>query len=133
MGSREELEADVAEIEQLLRNTIRTHVKELLSSNIETLRKQIAAIPVDMKAEEESKSGPATVNRTYISIKNFSWDQEGKKVSVYQTSLPGTKNLDKSNIELTHDDNMIDLKLHNLEGKNYHLRFNNLFAPIASV
>ena len=133
MGSREELEADIAEVEQLLRNTIRPNVKELLSSNIETLRKQIAAIPVKPQAEEESKSGPASENRIYISVKNFSWDQEGKKLSVYVTSLPGTKNLEKSNIELSHDDNTIDLKLHNLEGKNYHLRFNNLFAAIASV
>ena len=91
--------------------------------------KQLAAVPVF--AEPKPKLAPG--KGTYVNVKNFAWDQEGKKLSVYVTSLPGTKNLEKSNIELSHDDNTIDLKLHNLEGKNYHLRFNNLFAAIASV
>lgn len=73
MGTREELEADIAEVEQILRTAIRTNVKAILSTNIETLRKQIAAIPVAVaEPVEEEKVAPAT--RTYTSIKNFSWD-----------------------------------------------------------
>lgn len=52
---------------------------------------------------------------------------------MYVLSLPSTKNLPKSNIELEYEENMIDLKLIDLEGRNYQLRFNNLFSTIASV
>ena len=129
MGKRKELQADISELEKFLRETTRPFVKDTLTSALETSQKQLASVPV--VAEPKPKLAPR--EGTYISVKKFSWDQEGKKLSVYVLSLPGTKNLEKSNIELRHNENMIDLKLHNLEGNNYHLRFNNLFAAIASV
>ena len=63
----------------------------------------------------------------YEAITKFGWDQEGMKVKVYITSgLDGVGAIGKDNVTCEFEDKSFDLRVHNLNGKNYRLRIPEL-------
>ena len=63
----------------------------------------------------------------FETIAKFGWDQEGKKVKVYITSgIDGVGSIPKDNISCEFEDTSFDLKIQDLNGKNYRLRIPTL-------
>jgi len=63
----------------------------------------------------------------FESIVKFGWDQNKGKVKIYITSgLDGIGKIPKENTTCEFEDNSIDLKVQNLNDKNYRLRIPEL-------
>ena len=60
----------------------------------------------------------------FETIQKFGWDDEGKKVKIYITSgIDGVGSIPADNISCEFEDQSLDLKIQDLNGKNYRLRF----------
>ena len=63
----------------------------------------------------------------FETIQKFGWDDEGKKVKIYITSgIDGVGSIPADNISCEFEDQSLDLKIQDLNGKNYRLRFPQL-------
>ncbi|KAM7271258.1 hypothetical protein ACFE04_030472 [Oxalis oulophora] len=107
----DELGLDLEELKQLQSVAKRPRVISLLSSEIFRLEKlsneataQVKPVPIPT---------PAKVN--YAVLGSFSWDQDFEKVKIY-LSLEG---VDQEKVEADFKEMSIDIKIHDVQGKNY--------------
>jgi calcyclin binding protein len=116
----DELELDLAELLHLRTIAKRPHVLSLISSEIGKLEKRskeaIAAanpqIPAPVSTKPRSVSHPPV---TFVTLSNFGWDQDNEKVKIY-VSLEG---VDQEKIESEFKPMSVDIKFHDVQGKNY--------------
>jgi len=66
----------------------------------------------------------------YISPPSFGWDQKGDWVNVMVMGLNGVGALDKSEVSCDFTKDSFDLRVHNLNGKNYRVLRDNLDKDI---
>ena len=67
----------------------------------------------------------------YESITKFGWDQANGKVKVYITSgLDGVGKTPKENISCDFEETSLDLKIQNLNGKNFRLKIAELHNSV---
>lgn len=126
MDTEEVLELDIKELEKLISISERENIRNLLISYKESLEKQRKPSPV----VEEQKTEPQV---QYKPIDKFAWEQTSSQVKVYVTHLQGLKNLPKENIGLDYTPQSIDLKIRDLSGSNYRLRFKKLAKEITEA
>lgn len=116
---------DLEELCQLQSIAKRPRVVSLISSEIRNLEKLLkeAASTVTSQAQTPSPtptpiptakvaSNPAL---NYLTLGSFSWDQDNDKVKIY-VSLEG---VDQEKIETVFKPMLIDIKFHDVQGKNY--------------
>lgn len=116
---------DLEELRQLQSIAKRPRVVSLISSEIRNLEKlsKEAASTVTSQAQTPSPtptpiptakvaSNPAL---NYLTLGSFSWDQDNDKVKIY-VSLEG---VDQEKIETVFKPMLIDIKFHDVQGKNY--------------
>ncbi|KAH7436115.1 hypothetical protein KP509_05G003400 [Ceratopteris richardii] len=113
-----DLSEDITELKALLSRATRPHVKSLISSEIQTLEK----VASTSAAQNEGKAtllhtSKAVPEVRYTTISSFSWDQDVEKLKIY-ISLQGASE-DKVNVEFK--SRTFELKVHDVEGKNYRL------------
>ncbi|KAL7211442.1 hypothetical protein ACSBR2_014331 [Camellia fascicularis] len=121
----DDLVLDLEELRQLQSIAKRPRVVSLISSEIRNLEKlsKEAASTVTSQAQTPSPtptpiptakvaSNPAL---NYLTLGSFSWDQDNDKVKIY-VSLEG---VDQEKIETVFKPMLIDIKFHDVQGKNY--------------
>ncbi|KAF5944807.1 hypothetical protein HYC85_018884 [Camellia sinensis] len=121
----DDLVMDLEELCQLQSIAKRPRVVSLISSEIRNLEKLLkeAASTVTSQAQTPSPtptpiptakvaSNPAL---NYLTLGSFSWDQDNDKVKIY-VSL---ERVDQEKIETVFKPMLIDIKFHDVQGKNY--------------
>jgi calcyclin binding protein len=117
----DELGLDLEELKQLQSVAQRPRVISLLSSEILKLEKlsreasaQVAtAAPIPIPTPVKVVSATPTIS--YSMLGSFSWDQDSEKVKIY-ISIEG---VDKEKVEADFKETSIDVKIHDVQGKNY--------------
>ncbi|EXC29351.1 hypothetical protein L484_021659 [Morus notabilis] len=115
----EELLLDLEELRHLQSIAKRPRVLNLISSQIrdmEKLSKDVTApatqAPTQVAAAVKVPSPPAV---NYTTLSSFSWEQDNDKVKLY-ISLEG---VDQEKMEVEFKPMSFDIKLHDVQGKNY--------------
>ncbi|KAK1302964.1 hypothetical protein QJS10_CPB12g00720 [Acorus calamus] len=113
-GAEAETSLDLEELRQLQGIAKRPRVLSLLSSEIARLDQllKIAAAPVVPKPIEKQTTNPLV---SYAAVASFSWEQDNDKIKVF-LSLEG---VDQEKMETVFKSMSVDLKFHDVQGKNY--------------
>ncbi|XP_057421685.1 uncharacterized protein LOC130715583 [Lotus japonicus] len=127
----EEFALDLDELRHLHSIAKRPRTLSLLSSEIRNLEKlssesssaRAAQIPAPIATG--TKVSP-TVALSYSPLASFSWDQDNEKVKIY-VSLEG---VDESKIASELKPSSLDLKFHDIQGKNYRFAISKLHKEI---
>eukprot|EP00250_Pteridium_aquilinum_P024493 c2915_g1_i1 orf=463-1095(-) len=122
-----DLSEDVLELKSLLSQATRPHVQSLISTEIQSLEK-VAALSAQSQGKatllHTSKAVPEV---RYTALSSFSWDQDIEKVKIY-ISLQGAS---KEKIGVDFKAKSFELKVHDIDGKNYRLGVPHLCKAIA--
>ena len=129
-----ELGEDIQELQQILeKSATRKNVKTLMTLWIEKLEAEKKKMETVMESATPKKIDPVqnAINKidtmVFETIAKFGWDDEGKKVKIYITSgIDGVGSIPKDNITCEFEDQSLDLKIQDLKGKNFRLRFPKL-------
>uniref|UniRef100_A0A1J3JJK6 Calcyclin-binding protein n=2 Tax=Noccaea caerulescens TaxID=107243 RepID=A0A1J3JJK6_NOCCA len=128
----EEVALDLDELRQLQSIAKRPRVLNLINSeisNLEKLRRDSAAgssakpevpVPVSTPAKPISPAG------SYVTLGTFSWEQDNEKVKMY-ISLEG---VDEDNVDAEFKPMALDVKIHQVQGKNYRCAIPKLHGEI---
>lgn len=107
-----DLRADVAELKLLLSQARRPHVLVFLSTQIQSLEK-LAAEAEAKAASEPARAASSEVR--YTTLSSLSWEQDSERVKIY-VSLEGVL---EENVVSKFQDWALEVKIHDVEGKNY--------------
>ncbi|KAB1221312.1 Calcyclin-binding protein [Morella rubra] len=116
----DELALDLDELRHLQSIAKRPRVVSLISSEIRTLEKlskeAVSAppshVPTPISTAPKVAPNPAL---KYVTLGSFSWDQDNEKVKIY-VSLEG---VEQEKIETEFKPMSVDVKFHEVQGKNY--------------
>ncbi|CAN6882135.1 unnamed protein product, partial [Brassica oleracea] len=135
LSMAEEVVLDLEELRQLQNIAKRPRVLNLISSeicNLEKLRESASvsnakpevepAVPVPVSSSVK----PVSPAANYATLGTFSWDQDNEKVKVY-ISLEG---VDEDKVEAEFKPMSLDVKIHDLQGKNYRCAIPKLHKEI---
>ncbi|CAI9089718.1 OLC1v1024344C1 [Oldenlandia corymbosa var. corymbosa] len=125
----EEISLDLEELKHLQSIAKRPRVVSLLSADILNLEKELklAAEPQPSVVPKPIAVTPkATSNVNYTTLGSFSWDQDNEKVKIY-VPLEG---VDQEKIEADFKKMSVDLKFHDVGGKNYRCAIPKLHKEI---
>lgn len=125
---RHELELDLKELTDLIKNVTRTAIREELVRIQNEILTKIAELPEEEK--KEAKPRERKQESKYIPIEKYAWEQTFENLKIYVTSLEGVKNLPEDSVVLKFDEESIDVKVLDLNRKNFRLRVPKLFKPI---
>jgi len=137
-----ELQKDLDELVSLSSQAQRQRVKDVLNTEISRIKAQIdlekRQVPQALPKEEtkEIKTNKEDLGKLeeFITITNYSFDQEGKSVKVY-LFLQEIENVPKENIIFETKSDSFDLKILNYKGKNHRFTIKklcNTIEPAAS-
>lgn len=139
MASREDLALDLEELRQLQTIAKRPRILSLISSeirNLEKLGKEVdptppMQIPVPVnKAPTVSGAAKAAPKPllNYVTLSSFSWDQDNDQLKIY---IP-LEDVDQEKIEADFKSMSFDIKIHDVQGKNYRCAVPKLNKEIVS-
>lgn len=114
----------------LLKSATRKRVQDCISQELRKLEIEVTQLqdeamlkPVDLKPKS------ATANTYTVNIRNYSWDQSDKFLKIYIT-LKNVQSLGKAAVITTFEKRGVQVMVHELDGKNYHLNITNLARNI---
>uniref|UniRef100_A0ACD5W1F2 Uncharacterized protein n=1 Tax=Avena sativa TaxID=4498 RepID=A0ACD5W1F2_AVESA len=112
--SADELRLDLEELRRLEGLATRPRVLSLLANEIRSvdakLAPRIAPVPAPQAV---AAAAPAAVS--YVTLGSFSWDQDNEKIRVYVF----LENVDQEKVETIFKPMSVDIKFHDVKGKNY--------------
>lgn len=116
----EELKLDLEELRHLHTIAKRPRIVSLLSSeirNLEKLSKDVVSAATSQAPTPISTSAKVVCDPAlnYVTLGSFSWDQDNDKLKIY-VFLEG---VDEEKIEAEFKSISVDVKFHNVQGKNY--------------
>ncbi|KQK09813.1 calcyclin-binding protein [Brachypodium distachyon] len=116
--SADELRLDLEELRRLESLATRPRVLSLLSNEIRSVDAKLAARTATAPAPAPAPQAvaavaPAGVN--YVTLGTFSWDQDNEKITVYVF----LEDVDQEKVETTFKPMSVDIKIHDVKGKNY--------------
>ncbi|XP_047946299.1 calcyclin-binding protein-like [Salvia hispanica] len=139
MASCDDLALDIEELKQLQSIAKRPRVASLISSEILNLEKQLSnaasrKMPTPAPAVDTPapiSSAPKAVSSSsllsYVPLSSFSWDQDNDQVKIY---IP-LEGVDREKVEADFKPMSVDIKLHDVQGKNYRCAVPKLCKEIA--
>ncbi|KAL1205132.1 SGT1-like protein A [Cardamine amara subsp. amara] len=130
----EELGFDLNELKQLQNIAKRPRVLNLINSEISNLEKLRDSLVASSAKPEVTVTAPAPVSLVkpvsptlnYVTLGTFSWDQDNEKVKMY-ISLEG---VDQDNVQAEFKTLSLDIKIHDVQGKNYRCAIPKLHKEI---
>lgn len=129
MDSRKgEIEEDLQELQRLVNLTTNTRVAALLGSAVTKLQEELSLLPVAVVLPEQVPSIPA--DTVFRPIEKFAYEQEGKTIKVYVTSLPSLKSHPQDKLQVAFTRESLDIKVLDVEGANYRFFVKQLAKPI---
>ncbi|KAG6382992.1 hypothetical protein SASPL_157272 [Salvia splendens] len=135
----DDLALDIEELKQLQSIAKRPRVVSLISSEILNLEKQLSnaasrKMPTPAPAVDTPapiSSAPKAVSSSsllsYVPLSSFSWDQDNDQVKIY---IP-LEGVDREKVEADFKPMSVDIKLHDVQGKNYRCAVPKLCKEIA--
>ncbi|KAL6197395.1 hypothetical protein ACLB2K_033004 [Fragaria x ananassa] len=120
MAAAEEVALDLEELRHIQSIAKRPRILNLISSEISSLEKlsKEAAPKPTLTTPTPISTGvkvPSTPALNYVTLGSFSWEQDTEKVKIY-IFLEG---VDQEKMETEIKPTSIDIKLHDVQGKNY--------------
>nr|GMD86612.1 calcyclin-binding protein-like [Ipomoea batatas] len=125
----EGLALDLDELKHLQSVAKRPRVLSLISAEIQKLEKlskdatSVSPVPTPISTAPKVISNPAL---SYSTVASFSWDQDNDKVKIY-ISLEG---VDQEKMETDFKPTSVDVKFHDVQGKNYRFSLSKLNKEI---
>uniref|UniRef100_A0A453FJD1 Calcyclin-binding protein n=2 Tax=Aegilops tauschii subsp. strangulata TaxID=200361 RepID=A0A453FJD1_AEGTS len=125
--SADELRLDLEELRRLEGLAKRPRVVSLLSNEIRSVDAKVClsfsrhpclasrAAPVPTPAPRAVAAAAAPAGLSYVTLGSFSWDQDNEKIRVYVF----LENVDQEKVETTFKPMSVDIKFHDVKGKNY--------------
>ncbi|XP_062206914.1 uncharacterized protein LOC133908775 [Phragmites australis] len=118
--SADELRLDLEELRRLEGLAKCPRVQSLLSAEIRSVDTKLAkaAAPAPAPAPHAAASAPAaaaSAGLSYVTLGSFSWDQDNEKIRIY-VFLEG---VEQEKVETTFKPMSVDIKFHDVQGKNY--------------
>lgn len=144
------MDEELKEIDKLIQITKSRRILALLKTHKQVVEKEIEnfddksqkenipaevdqvssndVVETNIETKHLSKSNKTNqLNFKWTPINSFSFDQDNNYVKIYVSDgMKGVGNLEKDNISCTFEENSFDLRVTNLEGKNYRFYKNNL-------
>ncbi|KAK6917185.1 Siah interacting protein, N-terminal [Dillenia turbinata] len=114
----EEVALDLEELRQLQSIAKRPRVVSVISQEIQKLEKRSEDCLPANRTPTSIPSPPKTTvppSMNYVTLPSFSWDQDNEKIKIY-ISLEG---VNQEKMETTFNPMSIDIKFHDVQGKNY--------------
>lgn len=128
-----ELQKDIEELNQILaqatRENVITKIKDVIKSmnfEMERLKNgtgENSIIVENANISSEDKSV------TYSSVQSHAWNQEGNKINIFLT-IDKINEVKEENIVSEFDERSIEVKIHNVDKKNYRFCIKKLFDKI---
>jgi calcyclin binding protein len=119
--SADELRQDLEELRRLEGLAKRPRVQSLLANEIHNVDAKLAkaTAPAPAPASQAVAPAPTAVvaaaGRSYVTLGSFSWDQDSEKIRIY-VFLEG---VEQEKLETTFKPMSVDIKFHDVNGKNY--------------
>lgn len=137
MAEISELQADLQELENLIKEAGRPRARDLLQREALRVKEQIkvaerASAKSETSEAVSAKGEKLTEKKPKIyttKITSYGWDQSEKYVKLYIT-LDGVEKLPKEKLDATFSSKSMDLVVRELRGKNHHLLIRNLLYEI---
>ncbi|KAA0053982.1 hypothetical protein IC582_029200 [Cucumis melo] len=117
----EDLSLDLEELRHLHTIAKRPRIVSLISSQIRTLeqlsKESVPQTPTPTPIPVSTSVAKVPINSpiVYTPLPGFSWDQDNDKVKIY-ISLEG---IEQEKVEADYKQSSIDIKFHDVKGKNY--------------
>jgi len=136
----EELQKDFDELLSVQKTVQRKRVQDLISGEISKLKASIEMeknrVPQPVSNEEtkidNKQAQTITIGEKteeFLTITNYSWDQEGKNVKIY-LSLQDIGKVSKDNFKFEITDQSVDLKIIGYQNKNHRFSVKKLSGTI---
>ncbi|XP_075980090.1 calcyclin-binding protein [Anticarsia gemmatalis] len=129
-----ELRSDIDELNELLKQAKRKRVQDFLSLEIRKLEtewinlKEASAKSMEVEASPAPSAAP-TPKRYQIKLNGYGWDQSDKYIKVFVT-LKDVQSLPKEQVYCVLTEKSMELRVENLDNKDYVLVINKLLEPI---
>nr|CAB3474303.1 unnamed protein product [Digitaria exilis] len=116
MSAEEELRLELDELRQLEGLAKRPRVQSLLANEIRNVEAKLAKATAPVPEPQAAASAPpARPGLNYVTLGSFSWDQDTDKIRIY-VFLEG---VEQEKVETDFKPMSVDIKLHDVKGKNY--------------
>ncbi|KAF8663745.1 hypothetical protein HU200_055070 [Digitaria exilis] len=127
MSAAEELRLELDELRQLEGLAKRPRVQSLLANEIRNVEAKFAMSDCDVRwqlakatapapePQAAASAPPARPGLNYVTLGSFSWDQDTDKIRIY-VFLEG---VEQEKVETDFKPMSVDIKLHDVKGKNY--------------
>ncbi|XP_066312582.1 uncharacterized protein [Miscanthus floridulus] len=116
--SVDELRLELDELRRLEGLAKHPRVQTLLTDAIRNVEAKLAKATEPSPEPLAAASAPAPAARpvlSYVTLGSFSWDQDNEKIKIY-VSLEG---VEQEKVETTFKPTSVDVKFHDVKGKNY--------------
>ncbi|CAD6229770.1 unnamed protein product [Miscanthus lutarioriparius] len=116
--SADELRLELDELRRLEGLAKHPRVQTLLTDEIRNVEAKLAKATEPSPEPLAAASAPAPAARpvlSYVTLGSFSWDQDNEKIKIY-VSLEG---VEQEKVETTFKPTSVDVKFHDVKGKNY--------------
>ncbi|KAL4480362.1 hypothetical protein ABPG74_020878 [Tetrahymena malaccensis] len=136
-----ESQLDLEELKSLLTQSRRANVQELLKKQIRHIEVEIEQIQKAQASQEQQKSQaleeeklsakPADQqqNLKFITLTKYAWDQSGQNVNV-SLYIDDISKVNPSNVQVTFSEQSFEVKVLDLNGKNYKFAIPKLYDKI---
>ncbi|THU51116.1 hypothetical protein C4D60_Mb06t27640 [Musa balbisiana] len=122
MAEEQQLRLDLDELRHLESIAKRPRVLSLLSSEIRDLDAKLSRV-TDVTAAARQAAIAAekvpvnvdAVNRSYVTLGSFSWDQDNDKIKIYIS----IEDAEQEKVDTVFKPMSVDIKFHDIHGKNY--------------
>ncbi|KAG0464221.1 hypothetical protein HPP92_019852 [Vanilla planifolia] len=131
MAEEQQLRLDLEELKHLESVAKRPRVLSFLASEIRDIDAKLSKIST-VAAQPVVSAGKAPASTTaassYVTLGSFSWEQDNDKIKIY-VFLEG---VDEEKVESNFQEMTVDVKFHDVQGKNYRIaipRLNKEIVP----
>ncbi|KAI4835087.1 calcyclin binding protein [Plasmodium brasilianum] len=133
-GKISELNEDIVEFNKLLSLALRENVKRKIIECIEKTTVDIAKLKIEgsqtpNKINDTNLQLNESNNTSYNSVQSFAWNQEGNKVTVFLT-VKNVQNIEKGKIFTEFNERSFEIKMHDVDKKNYRFCIKKLHEKI---
>ncbi|CAD8158713.1 unnamed protein product [Paramecium pentaurelia] len=131
MSELEELQHDLAEIQQVITTLKRKSNVDYLNNRIKYLENSIKILTPQKveQPQQQQQQQKEQDNLQYQGITKYAWDQEGNKVKVF-LNLEGIGQLPKENINSQFTSNSVDVKVKGYKGLNHRFSIKKTFDEL---
>ncbi|XP_065044668.1 uncharacterized protein LOC135676898 [Musa acuminata AAA Group] len=122
MAEEQQLRLDLDELRHLESIAKRPRVLSLLSSEIRDLDAKLSRVTAVTAAARQAAVAAEkvpvnvdAVNRSYVTLGSFSWDQDNDKIKIYIS----IEDAEQEKVDTVFKPMSVDIKFHDIHGKNY--------------